>query len=131
MVVLRCVLCPLILLMLSGAASAEPIGVPLDLEIASAGEGADAWSGAEPALDLDFEPPAAALPQPPIAPAPARPESRAPTPKAPFSIGLDIRTRHEIGDEARQEPADEATLPDEVAGMVRRSTFGLKGTYHF
>jgi hypothetical protein len=129
--VLRRLLCPLILLILSGAASAEPIGVPLDLEIASADGGADASSVAEPGLDLDFEPPAPALPRAPIAPAPVRPESRAPTPKAPFSVGLDIRTRHEIGDEARQEPANAVTLPDEVAGMMRRSTFGLKGTYRF
>jgi len=129
--VLRPLLCPLILLMLSGAASAEPIGVPSGLKLASAVEGVDASSDAAPGLDLDFEPPAPALPRAPIATAPARPESRAPTPKAPFSIGLDIRTRHEIGDEARQEPAEQAALPDEVAGMMRRSTFGLKGTYRF
>ncbi len=57
----------------------------------------------------------------------ARPESKA---GEPFSLGLDIKTRREVGNEARQSASD-PTLGDEVEGLVKRSTFGVTGTYHF
>jgi hypothetical protein len=115
-----------------GVARADAAWQPFGLEIAPADESPDASAAAEPALDLSFEPVAAgnAEPQRSI-PALAPPASAERAPKAPFSVGLDIRTRHEVGDEATQEASEEATLTDEVSGIMKRSTFGLTGTYRF
>jgi len=129
--VLRPHWCLLILLALPCVASAEPISVPFGLDIASAGESTDASADAEPALDLTFEPSSSAVPRRPAAPKLPGAAAAAPAPKAPFSVGLDIRTRHEIGDEKRQQASDETPLASEVADKMKRSTFGLKGTYRF
>ena len=125
---LRCLLL-LILLSLPSVASADAVEF-FGPDIAPAGESAVA-SADEPVLDLSLEPAAVAAPPRRTVPSLPQPASGGRATEAPFSVGLDIRTRHEVGDEARQEAPEEPTLTDEVAGVVKRSTFGLTGTYRF
>jgi hypothetical protein len=120
----------LILLALPGVARADAAWQPFGLDGGPAEENADAAADAEPALDLTFEPVTSERPQRRAATSLAPPSAER-APQAPFSVGLDIRTRHEVGDEARQEAADEPALADEVGAIMRRSTFGLTGTYRF
>lgn len=86
-------------------------------------------SDSRPLLDLRFDPaltPTQPLPSAALSPGP--PDAGPASPPR-FSLGLDLRTRHEVGDEAREDSS--GTLTEEVTGIVRRSTFGLKGTYRF
>jgi hypothetical protein len=127
----RRVLWLLILLALPSVGRADPMGVPSGLVGEPAGESSDTSADAGSGLDLSFEPPLSAVRQRPAAPSLTGAASSPRAPITPFSVGLDIRTRHEIGDEARQEAAGETPLADEVADMMKRSTFGLQGTYRF
>jgi hypothetical protein len=101
-----------------GARAAEPERLPA---IAAADETA--------ALDLSFDPdlPTAQATRRTAPRARARPQRPA---EVPFSLGVDIKTRPEVGNGARQSASD-PTLTDEVEGVVKRSTFGVTGTYHF
>ncbi|HEX5078218.1 MAG TPA: hypothetical protein VFV80_03645 [Geminicoccaceae bacterium] len=129
----RWFLCLSILLTLSCAARAERLSsvpaIPPDGIPPAGGEATD-----DAPLDLTFDPPSSAeeggqavLPQ--IAPAPAERHA-----EAPFSVGVEIRTRFDAAGPPRraggasQEPA---TLTDQVEGLVERSSFGLSGTYRF
>jgi hypothetical protein len=51
--------------------------------------------------------------------------------QGPLSFGLAVRTRHEVGDEARQDHDQPPGLGERVEDIVRRSTIGVTGTYRF
>lgn len=115
-------LCLAILLTLPCAAYAEPSS--------AAGASADAAA----VLDLSFDPDVAATPgtEPVVPPAVATPPSR--DIEGPFSVGLDIKSRREIGSPAARATADRPgppTLADQVEDIVQRSAIGVTGTYRF
>jgi len=124
---LRLALCLLPLLFLPGIAGADSVSMSLlpGPELASA----DGDASGEQLLDLSVEPLEPA--QRPLRVRRVSPAPRAKAPEAPFTVvtvGLDFKTRREVGDEAKE---DAANLVDEVSGIVERSTFGLTGTYRF
>jgi hypothetical protein len=95
---------------------------------------ADQTSAAEPVLDLSFDPALTATPSA----APALPQAVAASPareaERRFSVGLDIKSRREIGSPAARATAERPgppTLADKVEGIVERSTIGVTGTYRF
>lgn len=125
-----------ILLALPCAASADQLGAAGSIrpESTPAIEGAGAPADAAPVLDLSFDPPLPTEQRPrAVAPhaAPAPPGRDA---AVPFSVGVKIKTRPEVGrpaSRASSDPEDQQTLTDEVEGIVERSTVGLTGTYRF
>jgi hypothetical protein len=129
----RSFLCLAILLALPCAAHAEQTGAAVRPEIKPAIE-TEASMDAGPVLDLSFDPAVAAeqdlapfVPQTAVAP-PSRDVKRT------FSLGVDIKSRREVGSLAARATAERPgppTLADKVEGIVERSTIGLTGTYRF
>ena len=123
-----------LLLVLPWVAWADDPGMaqePVPPEITAAVARAEAMFEPEPALDLAVDPIWPALqdthPVRPLA-KPRRPEH---TTQGPLSFGLAVRTRHEVGDEARQDHDQPPGLGEQVESIVRRSTIGVTGTYRF
>jgi hypothetical protein len=123
-----------LLLVLPWTAWADDAGMPLEPvppDIPAAVARAEATPDAEPALDLAVDPTWPTLqnarPVRPLA-KPRRPEHEA---QGPLSFGLAVRTRHEVGDEARQIDDEPPGIGEQVEGLVRRSTIGVKGIYRF
>ena len=121
-----------ILLALPCAAHAEQT-VVVRPEIKPAIE-AEAPAPAGPVLDLGFDP-AMALDEP-VGPVMthALPEPQVHDDAGRFSLGLNIKTRREMGSPAARAAAEQPgppTLADKLEGIVERSAIGLTGTYHF
>lgn len=128
----RSLLCLALLFVLPCAAHAQQTGAAIRPEVKPAIE-AEATADAAPVLDLRFDPaPAAASPRP-VAPQSDRtPSSR--EAKGPFSVGLDIKNRRNVGSPAARATAERPgppTLADKVEGIVERSSIGVTGTYRF
>jgi hypothetical protein len=131
----RSLLCLAILLALPCAAYAEQTSAagPIRPEMKPA-IAAEASAAAAPALDLSFDPAVAAehqgaalVPQAGLPPAAGAAEG-------PFSVGVAIKTRRDIGSPAARAtgaPPGPPTLADKVEGIVERSSIGLTGTYRF
>jgi hypothetical protein len=126
-----------LLLVLPWVAWADDPGMaqePVPPEVTAAVARAEATFEPEPALDLSVEPTLPALPaleDTRVIPALARVKRPEPHAQAPLSFGLAVRTRHEVGDEARQDHDQPPGLGEQVEGIVRRSTIGVTGTYRF
>jgi hypothetical protein len=123
-----------LLLVLPWVAWADDPGMaqePVPPEVTAAVARAEATFEPEPALDLAVDPTWPALqdmrPVRPLA-KPRRVEHDA---QGPLSFGLAVRTRHEVGDEARQDHDQPPGLGERVEDIVRRSTIGVTGTYRF
>jgi hypothetical protein len=126
-------LCLAILLPLPCAAHAEQTGAIVRPEIKPAVD-AEAFADAVPVLDLSFDPAVAALQDlaPLVPQAAAAPAAR--DLEASFSVGVDIKSRRELGSPAARATAERPgppTLADKVEGIVERSAIGLTGTYRF
>jgi hypothetical protein len=118
----RNLLCLAILLTLPCAAHAEQTSP------------AEASADAAPALDLSFDPAVATEQQGAAVVPQAGPAPAAGAAEGPFSVGVAIKTRREMGSPAARATADPPgppTLADKVEGIVERSTIGLTGTYRF
>ena len=95
----------------------------------------EAVTDGEPLLDLSFDPAVAAVED--LAPFVPQAASASPAPHVEeqrFSLGVDIKSRRDMGSPAARATAEEAgppTLADKVEGLVERSTIGVTGTYHF
>jgi len=89
----------------------------------------------DPLLDLSFDPAVAAVED--LAPFVPQAASASPAPhiaERGFSLGVDIKSRREMGSPAARATAEEPgppTLADKVEGLVERSTIGVTGTYRF
>jgi hypothetical protein len=118
-------LCLAILLALPCAAQAEQ----------SALASADPSKHAAPGLDLSFDPAVAAERVGGPLVQPVEPGPRDSAADAPFSLGVDIKTktRRDVRSPATWTSAREEapTLADKVEGIVERSTIGVTGTYRF
>jgi hypothetical protein len=130
----------LILLALPCAVRADDTGMFASIERDSApiSVRTEASGAAAPALDLNFDldlSPGRPTGVRNIRPVASRAATSRPTPKveAPFSVGLDLKGQRDLGSPASRATADEEVLQTltDVEGVVRRSTFGLKGTYRF
>ncbi|MGH6916515.1 MAG: hypothetical protein ACREJ0_02320 [Geminicoccaceae bacterium] len=133
---MRCLLCLSILLALPCAASADQLSAAGSIrpESTPAIEGAEASADPAPVLDLSFDPPLPAEQRPPAVAPHAEPAPPGRDAAAPFSVGVKIKTRREVGSPASRassDPEDRQTLTDEVEGIVERSTVGVTGTYRF
>ena len=118
----------------AGAADADMLQPPVPPDLSAAVARAEATPHAEPELDLSVEPTLPALPaleDTRVIPALARAKGPEVDAQAPLSFGLALRTRHEVGDEARQHYDEPPGIGEKVEGIVRRSTIGVTGTYRF
>ena len=127
----RSLLCLAILLALPCAAHAEQTSALVRPEIKPAIE---APTDAGPVLDLGFDP--AMTVDEPAGPVMthALPEPRVHDDAGSFSLGLNIKTRRELGSPAARATAEEPgppTLGEKLEGIVERSAIGVTGTYHF
>jgi hypothetical protein len=132
----RFLLCLSILLTVPCAARAGQLSAAGSIapESMQALERIDAATGAPPVLDLSYDPPVPAElgPQPVMPDATPAPAEHAA--EAPFSLGVKIKTRREVGGPVRRvasDPEEPPTLTDKVEGIVERSTIGVTGTYRF
>ena len=95
----------------------------------------EAVTDGDPLLDLSFDPAVAAMED--LAPFVPQAASASPAPHVEeqrFSLGVDIKSRRDMGSPAARATAEEPgppTLADKVEGLVERSTIGVTGTYRF
>ena len=95
----------------------------------------EAFADGDPLLDLSFDPAVAAVED--LAPFAPQADAASPAPHVEeqrFSLGVDIKSRRDMGSPAARATAEEPgppTLADKVEGLVERSTIGVTGTYHF
>jgi hypothetical protein len=113
----------------AGDAGMPQAPVPPDLTAAVAR--AETAADFEPEINLTVDPSWSALQDMrPVLPL-AKPSRAKHDVQGPLSFGFAVRTRRAIGDEARQTHDEQTGLGEQVEGMVRRATFGVKGTYRF
>jgi hypothetical protein len=126
------VLCLAFLIVLSRTAWADDVGAdePLPPPPGVAAMGDDLWIDPDASLDLSLTPGAAWVPDDLPAARLATPQRSQDRVEKRFSLGVDVKTRPRVGDEARQ-TGDASTLADQVEGVVKRSTFGVTGTSRF
>ena len=118
----RSLLCLAILLALPCAAHAEQTSA------------AEVSADAAPVLDLSFDPAVAAEQGAGPLVTHTNPAAPGRDVKGPFSVGVNIKSRREIGSPAARATAERPgppTLADKVEGIVERSTIGVTGTYRF
>ena len=131
---LRSLLCFAILLGLPCAAHAQQTGAVV-LPESKPAIAPEAFADAGPLLDLSFDPAVAAVED--LAPFVPQAASASPAPHVEeqrFSLGVDIKSRREMGSPAARATAEQPgppTLADKVEGLVERSTIGVTGTYRF
>ena len=127
------VLALMLLLGLTPAAAAAPLGAASGLML---GQAPPLARGAVPAVgapdnDFGIE---GAEPRLPDAPArrdrPAMSSNQAPADRG-LSFDVEIRPRSRFGDLARKDDVEDPSLGDQLGKLIERPVFGLRGRYRF